>query len=459
MIYPVFFVGMYVLHLLLKLHWVTTLILAVFGLIMLQKHRRLFLKMREQRQRFTDGADYLDTLLYAFAKEEKVDRALENAEAALIGPVKHAVQDALEHLRMTYDDSDVMRESLRIVEKSYGCARIAAVHDFIVHVENYGGRIDRAIDLLLSDKKRWERRILLAIKERSKMFTDIVMSIAASLVICGIILYMPAIRLDISGNVLCQILTVIMVVLDDFILLRAQKMMAPDWLAMDSRGTSDDAKRMADYKNYRETKARRLSRILAVPCLFGAAIAGWLGKRVLFAVMLVMMLVMLNQHKIGHRLSRQSLVKSIRCAFPNWLMEIVLLLQSENVQVAIQKSIGHAPPVLAEDLEELNDRMEMEPESPEPYHAFLREFEISEVHAAMSMLYSVSMGHTYRADRQLGELIDRNLEMLDAAEKEHIANLGSGMYLLFLAPVLTASFKLVVDMGVFMLSFFTGVGI
>ena len=53
----------------------------------------------------------------------------------------------------------------------------------------------------------------------------------------------------------------------------------------------------------------------------------------------------------------------------------------------------------------------------------------------------------------------RNLEMLDAAEKERISNLSSGMYLLFLAPVVTASVKLVIDMAVFMLSFLGSAGI
>ena len=43
--------------------------------------------------------------------------------------------------------------------------------------------------------------------------------------------------------------------------------------------------------------------------------------------------------------------------------------------------------------------------------------------------------------------------MLDVAEKERLANLSSGMYLLFLAPVVTASLKLVTDMAIFMLSF------
>lgn len=459
MIYPAFFVGMYALYLLLRLHWVTALLLTAFGLCMLPKHRRLYREMQRQRKRFTETAEYLDTLLYAFAKEEKVDLALENVDAALTGEMGGVVHDALEHLRMTYDDTDVMRESLRIVEQEYPCARIATVHDFLVHVENYGGRIERAIGLLLSDKKRWESRMLLTMKERSKMFTDIVMSIMASLIICGIILYLPVMDMDISKNVICQLLSAVMIVLDDGILIRAQKMMAPDWIQMDADNDEHEKKRMEDYKSYRAGRELRLSLVLALPCALGAFAAFWFGKQALLAGALALTLVMLNQHRIGHSLARRNLIKSIKCAFPSWLLDIVLLLQSENVQMAMKKSEESAPAVLAAELALLNGRLEMEPESAAPYHSFLQEFEIPEVHAAMSMLFSISMGHSNQADRQLGELIDRNLEMLDAAEKERLANLSSGMYLLFLAPVLTASFKLVVDMAVFMLTFITGVGI
>ncbi|MCM1106469.1 MAG: hypothetical protein NC355_05955 [Blautia sp.] len=459
MIYLAFLVAMYTLALLLRLHWITALLLTLYGLMVLPKHCRLYQGMLLQRKRFTEAAEYLDTLLYAFSKEEKVDIALENVEAAMHGSMQRVVRDSLDHLRMTYDDTDVMRESLRRIEEAYPCARIATVHDFVVHVENYGGRIERAVDLLLSDKKRWEKRILLAMKERSKMFTDIIMSIAASLIICGIILYMPVMDMDISKNVICQALTAVMLVLDERILLRAQKMMAPDWLLMDLDSDPKDKKRMEDYKNYCAAKEQRLSLVFALPCILGAGAAFRFGKSVLTAGLLALSLLMLNQHRLGHGLAGRNLRKSIQCAFPTWLLDIVLLLQSENVQMSMRKSVEHVPAVLESELLLLNDRLELEPEAAEPYHAFLQDFEIPEVHAAMSMLFSISMGHSLQADRQLSELIDRNLAMLDAAEKERLANLSSGMYLLFLAPVLTASFKLVVDMAVFMLSFITGVGI
>ena len=452
--------GVYCLHILLKMHWITTGILTVYFLIMLASHRKRYHRMLEQKLRFDEASEYLDALLYAFCKQEKVERALADAEAALAdGPMREVVRDALAHMHMTFDDTDVMRESLQLIEEQYPCARIRTAHAFILHVESYGGQIERPIKLLLADKKRWEKRTLLAMKERSKMFTDIVMSIAASLIICGMILYLPVMNMDISQNVLCQILTGIVLILDDWIFLRAQRFMEEDWLKLDVVCDDDGGKRMEEYRNYNPKRDRLLSIVLAVPCGIGMVVSIYFRKEALVAICVLLLLLMLNQHRVGRHLARRSLIKRIRVAFPNWLLDIVLLLQSENVQVAILKSREHVPGVLEKELDLLAERLAMEPESAEPYHAFLQGFEIAEVHSAMSMLFSLSMGHSNQGDRQLGELIDRNLEMLDAAEKERISNLSSGMYLLFLAPVVTASVKLVIDMAVFMLSFLGSAGI
>lgn len=452
--------GVYCMRLILKMHWITTGVIALYLLIALRFHKRHYRRMLNERQRFHEVTEYLDTLLYAFYKEEKVERALSDAEAALAdGPMREVVKESLAHMHMTFDDTDVMRESLELIEHAYPCARIRTAHEFLIHVESYGGQIDRPVKLLLSDKKRWEDRILLTMKERSKMFGDIVMSIAASLTICGIILYLPVMDMDISGNVICQILTAAVIILDDWIFLRAQRYMETDWLKLDVSADTEDEKRMEEYIRYKPRRAFRLSLALALPFAVGLGVSVWQRSELAAAVCLLLALLMLNQHRVGRYLARRSLTKRIKCAFPNWLLDIVLLLQSENVQVAILKSKAHVPPVLSRELESLTDRLAMEPEAAEPYHTFLQEFQIPEVHSAMSMLFSLSMGHSNQADRQLGELIDRNLKMLDAAEKERLSNLASGMYLLFLTPVLTASFKLVVDMAIFMLSFLTGTGI
>ena len=166
------------------------------------------------------------------------------------------------------------------------------------------------------------------------------------------------------------------------------------------------------------------------------------------------MLLTLNQHKIGHKLMKKNITRQIKSAFPKWLMDIALLIQSENVQVAIQKSREHVPLILRGEVEELIGRLDMEPESSGPYHRFLEKLILPQINAAMGMLYAaVSIGNSGNAEDQIDELITKNLEMLDIADSERLKDNTAGMYLLFLAPVVTASFKLIVDMAVFLLGF------
>ena len=136
-------------------------------------------------------------------------------------------------------------------------------------------------------------------------------------------------------------------------------------------------------------------------------------------------------------------------------MDMGLLLQSENVHMALKKSLLQVSGVMRADLERLIDEIEINPESSEPYYSFLEEFDVPEVHSTVGMLYSISQGSSANTQQQIKELLVRNQELLDVADRERLHNKNSVMYLLFLAPVLTASLKLVIDMGIFMLSFLT----
>lgn len=60
----------YVLHLLLKLNWISTAVVLVFLMITQYFHRRKSNGFKAERQRFLDVSLYIDTLLYSFLKEK-----------------------------------------------------------------------------------------------------------------------------------------------------------------------------------------------------------------------------------------------------------------------------------------------------------------------------------------------------------------------------------------------------
>ena len=49
----------------------------------------------------------------------------------------------------------------------------------------------RSARILLKDKSAWERRILRNIEDRQRMFHQIILSVVTSVIISGIILYLP----------------------------------------------------------------------------------------------------------------------------------------------------------------------------------------------------------------------------------------------------------------------------
>ncbi len=445
---------LYLMHLVLKINWYATGILAAYFAAAVYFHRKMAARKNLQEKRFYEAAAYMEAVLYAFSREGKIETALADVSASLPdGNMRKSVESALEHIHMTFDESDVAADALKIIGQEYNCGRLRVIHDFMLRVESHGGGIERQTGLLLEDKNRWEMRVKKAMHERQKMYRDVVMSIAASLVICGMTLYLPVMNMDISGNLLVQGLTVFVILLDDVILFGAQRYLAQDWLTIDLPDEEDDEKKMQEYKQYDPRKEKRLSIVLSVAAGAFTAVCFALGKEWLAAFAAFLFLICLNQHKIGHFLQRKRLTKSIKSAFPNWLMELALLLQSENVQVALDQSREHVPAVLSGELEDMTERLAISPEEAWPYHEFLKDFALPEVSAAMSLLYSLSVGNSSDADRQLAKLIEKNHEMLDTAETERMKEKNSGLYLLFLAPVLTGSLKLVVDMAVFMLSF------
>ena len=263
----------YVLHLLLKLNWVCTAVVLVFLLVMQHFHRIKGQRFQEARKRFLDVSLYIDTLLYSFLKEQKIIRAFEDVKSTLAdGHMKETVSRAIDHMMLTFDETEVFVDAMRIIEDEYKCNRIVNAHEFMAHAEYYGGDIKESARILLKDKSAWERRILRNIEDRQRMFHQIILSVVTSVIISGIILYLPVLSMDISSNIIVQILSVALIVLDDLIILWGQKFLEVDYLGIDLLPEDDKhAKKLEEYKAYNPAKELRTSILMAViPALASA---------------------------------------------------------------------------------------------------------------------------------------------------------------------------------------------
>ena len=96
--------------------------------------------------------------------------------------LRETVSRALDHMLLTFDETEVFVDAMRIIEDEYKCNRIVNAHEFMAHAEYYGGDINESARILLKDKSAWERRILHNIEDRQRMFHQIILSVVTSVI-------------------------------------------------------------------------------------------------------------------------------------------------------------------------------------------------------------------------------------------------------------------------------------
>ncbi|MBD5556848.1 MAG: hypothetical protein HDQ95_16285 [Roseburia sp.] len=154
------------------------------------------------------------------------------------------------------------------------------------------------------------------------------------------------------------------------------------------------------------------------------------------------------QHKIGYSLAKKDVDAELYIALPQWLMEIALLLQNNNVQVSIAKSMDQAPIVLHYELKKLTQRLRDYPDKLSSYTDFCKNFDIPEVQSCMKMLHAISETGTGNATVQINNLIQRVNEMQNMADKIRNENTAFKAKMIFSYPVLAATIKLLIDLTV-----------
>ena len=295
-----------------------------------------------------------------------------------------------------------------MIEKAYPNDMLAILHRFALQTEALGGEYSDSVQLLLEARRMWADRIYELQQEKRKKRRDIFLSIMVSLGLCLMIyLLSEKMGLDMSSIPLASGVTVGVLILDLFIFYKADAILSFGYVESVHRDGEHFAK---EYERLRDE----------VP------VYPW--------------------QKMNHRIMKKYVTKEIEKEFPGWLMQLSLLLQTENVQVSLYKSYDNAPEVLKPALKELVEALKEAPECMEPYIGFLRDYPLPEIHSAMKMLYSISEGSGGDAGVQIADIIRRNQRLMDRAERMKGEDAVAGMYGLFLAPQITAGVKLCVDM-------------
>jgi len=412
-------------------------------------------------QCFEDANQYMEQMLYSFRKHPMIPAALMDTERILKSGNLHKRLEKAIGIVGTWEDPEADRMALSVIEEEFGCDRMSSMHELMLNVKSAGGNYEESIRIMLDDKNDWRKNVDEHRMNCKKQMNNTAFAVLAVTLLGYISVYLihqclPEISLtDVWPY---QIATTAMMLANFAIFVLAQKKTDINWLRR--KKTADDAYIGRQYDRYvhfdaaKERKYGLILSLFAVPVILLSLILGLMPGVILGAVYF---LYMLNIHKFKHRSNQKMLKREIEKAYPRWLTEMALLLQTDNVYTAIEKTSETAAPVLQPALKRMLAELELYPESTEPYFNFLSEFGLKDVQASMTMLYSLANGSGGDAEKQIAEIVERNNAMANKAERLANEDEIGKMYLTFVAPTAVGMLKLLVDMALFFILFFTNV--
>lgn len=396
---------------LLQLKWQGYICCSIVFVLVMWRMDKVLKEEKKQQTRLQEAELYMEQMLYAFLQNPKILSALETVCALFEpGAMRKQIETAIFHLRKEYDSN--MKEELDAIEQQYENRRMKEIHAYFLMVEQYGGAYETTVELLLEDLQKWMERVRLHQQDCKKYRRNVFLAVGLSILVCAITNHLLPKDIELSRLLVCQIASILFLSLDMLICFRAMKRTCRNWLKeRESYGEGDE-------KKYRYVQSHK-------------------GVRSNFY--------------------RKYLRKKMETEFPQWLMDISLLLQTENVQVAFYRIRPQTPEVLRPAVDDMLEELSQNPESLEPYLNFLKDYDLPDVHSAMRMLYALSNGGYGNSEKQLSQILKRNQELLDKAEREQNQDSLAGLYALFLAPALTGAGKMMIDMTAFLVVFLASV--
>lgn len=414
-------------------------------------------KQMYEHKQFLDVSDYIEQMLYSFRLNQKILLSLRDTQTLYArGRMHQMIGASMDYIEQGIYQRDLYREALEIIEQAYPTNRLLAVHEYLRTVESNGGSCEEGIELLLQDKAVWADNVILLQEEKRAARTRVIFSLVVTMLLAvifhGVYRSMPS-QYTIVYHPVTQVTTTLYLILNIQIFCKANRQLAKSWLKVENLEQEKIFQYFQMVSSFEEQKEGRKSLFLGGIFLSGAGVAWLLGNLIVAVPVTGFGIFLLNQHKIGYRVAYDKVVREINRVFPSWLMEMALLLQGNNVQVAIEKTIDHAAAVLRTDLQKLSDNLKRTPDAIEPYLEFLGMFQLSSVLSSMKMLYAISESGSGDAQAQIRILVQRNSKMMDKSEKLSNEKSLAGINGVFYLPQVTVSVQTMVNMVVFMLVF------
>lgn len=419
---------------------------------------------KHESQKLEEVSTYMEQMLYSFKKNSKIlSSLLDTREIFQDCHMRDKIDEAIEYIRNGQTTNNIYKEALQIIEKEYNCRRLRSLHRFMVKVEGVGGEFEMGVGALLDDRRLWLERLDDFRKKRSATIKDILIATIFSTVVIIITLYMLPSQYPVAKHIILRLAAVVYMSVS---MLNIKAVFKRTVLYVNDIEDKEHGKLMAEkFVQYRKFNLKKESlkglkaglillgfMILASVLLFIMNNTGMIKYTAALGV-LGFLFAWLVQPKLKFNSLRKSLIAEVEKVYPDWLLELSLLLQTKNLHVALEETIKTSPLVIRQELRKLSDEIALNPTSIEPYGTFLQDLPLPNVHSSMKLLYSISEYGSDEEINQISELIKRNAALMNRAEERKNEERLAKVFMLKFIPMAVSAIKMIVDMFVFLIVF------
>lgn len=384
-------------------------------------------KEENQQKHLEESAFYMEQLIYSFRKHHKIQTALKDVSMLTEETLNRCVMCALDRMERHSGEENLFRYALSCIEEAYGNNLMHTLHVFLIRVEEQGGDCTMALGLLLDQLREWKKNQKAFAKRKKSIQNRLVLSIVLSCLICVSVVRMMPVSGTVTELLAYQLCTGGGLAAFQILYLLFRTMLSGSGLekiGMEKAGGKGWRKGRVSEEERERKEIELLYTRLDSPV-----------------------------HGIRYWSTVRRLERQIRLQFPEWMFDMILRLQTENVQTAIAHSLDDAPEVLVRPLYRLIQHLQADPVSIQPFLNFLKEFNLPEIHAVMLQLYAINdMGRT-EIQEQIYAMLDQNQKMTEVAAELKKDSELSGMGMLAALPMMISVVVLIINLSLMLFSF------
>lgn len=439
----------------LKLPWMIAL--AIGFCLLMPGVIKAFYRNKYEEKRYDDVTTYIEQMLYSFRKNSKITVSLQDTLSVFPeGKMHDTIAEAIEYTRNSTSGGNLYREALKVIEKVYPCRRVRSLHRYMIKVEGVGGDHDAGVEALLKDRRLWVERVESFKKESKTVLMDVYIALGFSIGLAALIVRLMATPMvDVPSNLFYQVTSFAFLFICGWTIRAVTKATI---FTLEDEEDEANSKRLVQKLNWIRNYDPQVEfkKVMKLSCVFVAffAVGFFMGSALVMGIAIAAICYALFVKRyLDKRSAIKSICRAVEKAYPDWLLELALLLQIDNLHVSIQKTLDSAPLILRKDLAKLADDIIKDPASIDPYVKFLNFLPLNQVHSSMKLLYSISEFGQHKGSVQLMELVERNSILMDKAEKYRNDDRLAKTFIIKFIPMGISSMKLMCDLVVMLVSY------